>query len=167
MTEQTDDWNQDTSFGRNNAELKRQFLGGANWFFWIAVLSLVNSIIILFSGKWSFPIGLGITQVFEAFGEEGIARGLGEWLKIAVFLLNLAVVGLFVLFGYLARKGNVRAFITGLTLYVLDAVLFLFSGKIGEFFLYGGAILGVIIHAIAIYFIFSGLLAARKLNEYK
>lgn len=162
MTEQTDDWNKETSFERNNAELQRQMLGGANWFFWIAALSLVNSIISLFYGNWSFSLGLGVTQIFDA-----AARDAGEWLKIAVFLLDLVVVGLFVLFGYFARKGNMMAFITGLILYVLDSVLFFFTGKIGDFYLLSGAILGVIIHAVAIYFIFSGLLAARKLNEYK
>ncbi len=167
MTEQTDDWNKETTFERNNAELKRQMLGGANWFFWIAALSLVNSIIILFNGSWSFAVGLGTTQLFDAVGQAYVAGGAGEWLKTAVFLLDLVVVGLFALFGYFARKGNMMAFIIGLILYILDGILFFFSGKIGEFFLYGGAILGVIIHAIAIYFIFSGLLAARKLNEYK
>ena len=39
------------------------FLSGANWFFWIAGLSLVNSLIILFSGEWSFIVGLGATQI--------------------------------------------------------------------------------------------------------
>lgn len=167
MIEQNDDWNKETSFERNNAELQRQMLGGANWFFWIAALSLVNSIISLYGAGWGFSLGLGITQIFDAAGQAYVANGGGNWLKTAIFLLSLAVVGLFALFGYFARKGNMMAFITGLILYVLDAVLFFFGGKIGEFFLYSGAILGVIIHAIAIYFIFSGLLAARKLNEYK
>ncbi len=167
MIEQNDDWNKETSFERNNAELQRQMLGGANWFFCIAALSLVNSIISLYGGGWSFSIRLGITQILDAVGQSYVANGGGNWLKTAIFLLFLVVSGLFALFGYFARKGNMMAFITGLILYVLDAVLFFFGGKIGDSYRLSGAILGVIFHAIAIYFIFSGLLAARKLNEYK
>ena len=169
MFEQTDDddWKQETPFERNNAELERQMLGGANWFFWIAALSLVNSIISLYGGGWGFSIGLGFTQILDAVAHNYVASGGAEWLRTAVFLLDLAMVGLFVLFGYFARKANMMAFITGLILYILDAVLFFFSGRIGDFYHYSGAILGVLIHAVAIYFIFSGLLAARKLNELK
>ena len=169
MFEQTDDddWREDTSFERNSIELRRQMLGGANWFFWIAALSLVNSIISLYGGGWGFSIGLGFTQMIDALAHSYVAGGGGEWLKTAVFLLDLAIVGLFAVFGIFARRANMMAFITGLILYVLDAVLFFFSGRIGDFFHYTGAILGVLIHAVAIYFIFSGLLAARKLNETK
>ena len=168
MFEQTDDdWKENTSFEQNNAELKRRMLGGANWFFWIAALSLVNSVISLYGGGWGFSIGLGFTQILDAVAHNYVAGGGAEWLRTAVFLLDLAIVGLFVAFGFFARKANMMAFVTGLILYILDAVLFFFSGRIGDFYHYSGAILGVLIHAVAIYFIFSGLLAARKLNETK
>jgi hypothetical protein len=65
MFEQTDDddWRENTSFERKTSELEGRMLGGANWFFWIAALSLVNSIISLYGGGWGFSIGLGFTQL--------------------------------------------------------------------------------------------------------
>lgn len=169
MFEQTndDDWREDASFEQNSSELKRRMLGGANWFFWIAALSLLNSIISLYGGGWSFSIGLGFTQMIDALAHSYVQSGGGEWLKTAVFSLDLAIVGLFVAFGIFARRANMMAFVTGLILYILDAVLYFFTGRVGDFYHYSGAIIGVLIHAVAIYFIFSGLLAARKLNETK
>ena len=38
--------------------LENQFKSGAGWFFIIAGLSIVNSIIILSGGSWSFIVGL-------------------------------------------------------------------------------------------------------------
>lgn len=169
MFEQTndDDWRQETPFEQNNAELERRMLGGANWFFWIAALSLINSIISLSSGGWGFSLGLGLTQIFDSLGQSAVAHGMGGWVQTSMFLMNLAIIGLFVAFGVFARKANMSAFITGFIIYVLDTVIYIFIGKIGDFYLFSGAILGIIIHAVALYFIFSGLLAARKLNEYK
>ncbi|MCP4560303.1 MAG: hypothetical protein GY837_07230, partial [Bosea sp.] len=37
------------------------FRSGANWFYWIAGLSIANSLVILFQGEWGFVVGLGIT----------------------------------------------------------------------------------------------------------
>lgn len=169
MFEQTDDddWRQETPFEQNTAELLRQMLAGANWFFWIALFSLVDLIFSLFGIGWGFAVGLGVSQVFDSIGATLFGRGEGTWLNTAVILLDLVVIGLFALFGYFARKANMMAFVTGLILYVLDTVIYIFNGTIAirEFFNYSGAITGIIIHGVAIFFIFRGLLAARKLNE--
>ena len=63
--------------GKSINDLKYQteaaFKGGANWFFWIAGLSVINSLIITFGGEMSFVIGLGITQFID-----GISIALKE-----------------------------------------------------------------------------------------
>ena len=46
---------------------------GAGWFFTIAVLSGVNSVLQIFNAKIRFIFGLGITQVVD-----GMARGMGR-----------------------------------------------------------------------------------------
>ena len=46
-------------------ELHRQHISGAQWFFWVAALSVVNTLIGLSDSDWSFIIGLGITQMID------------------------------------------------------------------------------------------------------
>ena len=46
--------------------LERRVKSGANWFYWIAALSLVNSIIVMANGQWSFILGLGVTEIENA-----------------------------------------------------------------------------------------------------
>jgi len=47
-----------------NTELKNlvdTFNNGVSWFFFVAGLSVVNSLLVLFGADWSFIFGLGIT----------------------------------------------------------------------------------------------------------
>src|SRR4051794_40879026 len=46
--------------------LVQQGRNGANWFYWIAGLSLVNSVILLTGGNTFFFIGLGVTMMADA-----------------------------------------------------------------------------------------------------
>ena len=59
-----------------NLKVQGQFKSGADWFFWIAGLSIINSIILLAGGQWSFIVGLGITQIIDTIGLE-IAKQAG------------------------------------------------------------------------------------------
>jgi len=45
--------------------VEQQLKGGASWFVWIAALSVINSVILLSGGTWSFIFGLGITQIVD------------------------------------------------------------------------------------------------------
>jgi len=49
----------------NVASLQRQMKNGAYNFYWIAGLSMVTSIIIIFSTQPSFVVGLGVTQFMD------------------------------------------------------------------------------------------------------
>ena len=51
-------------------ELIRRYRSGVKWFYWIAGLSVVTSIIAMSGGHWSFIISLGTTQFID-----GIAKG--------------------------------------------------------------------------------------------
>lgn len=99
---------------------------GASWFFWIAALSAINSIIAITGGGRVFIFGLGVTQVVDAFAtvfEQELGLGRGSWLGIAGLALSLLVAGLIALIGYLARKGNSVVYLFGMGLYVLDGLL--------------------------------------------
>jgi len=135
--------------------LRHQLKSGANWFYWIAGLSLVNSVISLFDGNWNFAAGLGITQIFDGIARFSVEEGSGNWIKAVFFSLDLVVAGMFILLGVFANRRQSWAFIVGMTLYTLDGVILIFAGDI----------LGIIIHAVALYFLFRGFTAARQMVQ--
>ena len=87
-----------------------------NWFFWIAGLSALNTLLAFLHVDIAFIVGLGITQIFDALA----SRHGGAWLAL---ILDAMVLGIFALFGVVAGKGNSWAFIVGMVLYTLDAGL--------------------------------------------
>ena len=122
---------------------------GASWFYWIAGLSLVNSIAAISGGDWRFILGLGITQVIDAI----VDRASGG-AKAVVLFLDLLVAGGFVLFGVFAHKRHQWAFITGMVLFGLDGLIFLLVQDW----------LGIGFHVFVLYCLFRGLKACRQLN---
>jgi hypothetical protein len=128
---------------------ERQMKSGASWFYWIAGLSLVNSIAAFSGGSWRFILGLGITQILDALGNEFGGAG-----RIVVLMLDLIVAGMFVLFGVFAHKRHTWAFVTGMVLFALDGVVFLIAQDW----------LGVGFHVFVLYCFFRGLKACRELN---
>lgn len=134
-------------------ELEKRMLSGANWFFWIAVLSLINSVILLSSGQWSFLAGLGITQIIDALATQISAAG-GSGATIIALIMDITVAGFFVFFGLMARKRQGWAFIVGMVLYGLDGLLFLLAQSW----------LSIAFHLFALYGIYQGLRALNRLK---
>lgn len=138
----------------DNDDLLRRAKSGANWFYWIAGLSLINSIIFLFGGNLSFIAGLGITQMLDAVvdqisGSEGFSA-----VKIITFAVDAILAGVFILCGMWANKLEIWAFVVGMVLYILDTILLLAIG----------AYLPVAFHAFALFMIFRGFSAARQIK---
>jgi hypothetical protein len=103
--------------------------------------------------QWNFAVGLGITQFFDGLGMYLRSEGSPYSILAAVLAASLVVSGLFFVIGVFANRRIVSAFVIGIILYGLDSVLMLLVGDI----------LGIIIHAIALFFIIRGFLAARQL----
>ncbi|HEY9685642.1 MAG TPA: hypothetical protein V6C52_01565 [Coleofasciculaceae cyanobacterium] len=88
-----------------------------SWFFWIAGLSVVNSIGSLLHLDMAFVVGLGFSLILGSLAAE-----LGEaWSAIAI-TLNLAIIGFFAAMGYFAIQGGRWAFMLGILIYALDAI---------------------------------------------
>jgi hypothetical protein len=126
-----------------------QLKSGASWFYWIAGLSLVNSIVAFTGGDWRFFLGLGITQVFDALGQN-----IGSAGKAVVLVLDLVAAGTLVFFGVFAHKRHLWAFVVGMVLFALDGLLFLFVQDW----------IGVGFHVFVLYCLFRGAKACRELN---
>jgi hypothetical protein len=137
--------------------LREAMLSGANWFFWIAGLSFINTIIARLEGGWTFVMGLGFTQVIDVIASL-IEMEIGSEYATIVLLANLAidlvVIGIFVVFGILARHQHRWAFIAGMVLYALDALLVLWLEDY----------LALAFHAFALFGIYKGLAALRKIK---
>ncbi len=113
---------------------------GAKWFYWIAALSLVNSLVVIFGGQLHFVVGLGITSVVDE-----LAKGVGSGAGIVLALIiNGTVAGIFFLFGSFAGKAHKWAFIVGLVLYGLDGLLLLGAKDILSVAFHGYAIFGIV-----------------------
>lgn len=126
-----------------------QMKSGAGWFYWIAALSLVNSFSAFTGSDWRFILGLGITQIIDAFGNS--VEGAG---KIIALVLSLIVAGVLIGLGVLAGKRHTWAFIVGMVLFALDGLIFLLAQDW----------IGVAFHAFVLYCFFRGLQACRTLN---
>jgi hypothetical protein len=130
-------------------QLEARMRSGASWFYWIAGLSLINSIASLTGAQWGFIVGLGVTQIIDAF-----ADGLGGAAFAVALSLSILTAGIFILFGVFANKRHLWAFVVGMVLYTLDGLIF----AIARDWLAAG------FHAFVLYWLFNGFRAARLLR---
>lgn len=136
--------------------LDNKIRNGTNWFFWIAGLSLLNTILYLFGSTLTFVIGLGATQIVDGFMSV-LAREFGQGWTIIRFIglaIDVCIAGIFVLFGVLGRKRYRWSIIIGIILYAVDGILALLFK---DFF-------GVAFHAWALFGIASSLKSIKELE---
>ena len=139
--------------------LKTRLRNCTSWFYWIAGLSILNTVTSLFGLTITFVIGLGATQVVDAisnmlandFGGENsgiIFRGAG-------LFVNLILAGIIALFGFLSIKGKRWALITGMVVYLADATLLLIFQDW----------LGVLFHGWALFSLFKGISIMKSMSN--
>lgn len=134
------------------AGLYRVIGNGANWFYWVAGLSIINTVIALLGKDWVMLFGLGATMIFDS-----LIREVGTKAAIIGLPINLFIACVYVLFGYCASQRMRWAFITGSLFYVLDALLMMGAGYW----------IGVLFHAWVLFGIRRGMNAdttARRLE---
>ena len=127
-----------------------QLKSGGSWFYWIAALSLINSVAAFSGSHWRFIIGLGATQVFD-----GLGSGMGSGGKVVALVLDLLAAGFFVLLGVFGLKGQAWAFLVGLGLFALDGLVFVMAQDW----------LGVGFHVFVLYCLFRGFQACRAMKR--
>jgi hypothetical protein len=123
---------------------------GADWFFWLAILSVINSLVVFYYQTPNSPVALGITQWLD-----GTSAAFNGSMTAGELLTNILVAGVLAAFGFMARRGSDLAFVVGIFLYVIDAMLII---GLRDFFGFG-------VHLIALFFIVKGLLASRHIRE--
>jgi hypothetical protein len=133
---------------------RAQMQSGARWFYWVAGLSLINSLVAMTNSSWGFLAGLGITQFISGMAL-GMSESLGNAITVIALILNLSVAGFFVFLGFFAGKGHTWAFIIGIVVYALDALIFLVFG----------VWLSLAFHAFVLFCLIRGLVANRKWSQ--
>lgn len=130
---------------------------GANWFYWIAGLSVVNTIIYVAGPQWSFLAGLGLTQLADGLADVAIREGAPSIFKGVAIVFDAVIVAMFAFFGFYAGKRNWVVFLIGIIVYIFDGLLLLMLGDIP----------GPLFHAFALFFMVRGFIACRSLNSFE
>ncbi len=114
---------------------------GAQWFLWIFGLSVVNTLILYFGGNVSFMFGLGITQLFEGIYFEIF----GEFNALGL-IMSISISGIFGVLWYFAKRLSKPAFVVGMIIYTIDALILL---AFEDWLSFG-------VHGYALFMIFKG-----------
>ncbi len=117
-------------------------MSGASWFWWIAGLSIVNSIMIHSGSDRNFVIGLGFTLLADAIFLS---------IKPIAFAIDAVALAVFFGFGYLSRRGQLWAFVTGIVFYAVDAVIYVL----------GQDWMSVAFHGLALFYMIRGAKTLR------
>lgn len=138
--------------------VKNRINRGANWILWIVGISMVNTIMVLSGSENFFNLGLGVTFVFDILFHSKIHGGDGasqSILNVINVIFDCIVYSIFIGMWYLsARKFIKWGLAVAAILFILDTVIFIF---VGEF-------LPVLIHAVAIMYIWFGFSAFKEVE---
>lgn len=143
---------------REKVKAENQLKSGANSFYLIAGLSLVNSVLYILGVRLNFLIGLGITQLIDGIASaiaKDFGSSTGNIARAIAIIMDLIVAGIFILFGVFARKRAKWSFFIGTVLYALDGLLFLW---VKDF-------LSLAFHVFVLFWLINGLMAIDKLKQ--
>ena len=132
---------------------ERVVKSGAGWFVTVAVLSIVNSVLSMSNASIHFIFGLGIAQYVDLLAHQAGQSGLALDL-----IVNGGIAAVFVLFWHFARKGQQWAFLVGMGLYAVDALVML---------LFFHDVLAAAFHGYALYRMYMGMSGVPALQRYE
>ena len=135
-----------------HSELSDRFRSGANWFYWIAGLTLVTSVISLLGGGWRFFLSLGVTQLIDAIAVV-TAESLGDATKVVAIVLDIFISAMFAGFAFFAQKRQMWAYVLGMVVFLLDALI---SIVFIDF-------IGIIVHGFVLFMMIRGFVAGREM----
>lgn len=128
---------------------------GAHWFYWLAAASIVNSLVVFYFNTPNSMAAFGITRWIDGTSGALTAEGVVPPMLASALVVNILIALVFAAFGYLAARGSDIAFVLGIFLYLIDAMLII---GLRDFFGFG-------FHLVGLYFLIRGLLASRHLRE--
>lgn len=137
------------------AQQKALISGGTFWFLWIAFLTGMNLVLLIFNGNLHSVDGFGLASYTILDGIDGVISITERNLVFLGIFLNLLMFGIFVWIWLKSRKQHQKAYLTGLIIYGTDTFIHLFAK---EWF-------NVALHIFALLVLFAGynaLLNSKK-----
>jgi hypothetical protein len=125
------------------AQANPSIVSGAHWFWWIAALSLVNTVMIHSGSDTSFAIGLGFTLIADSLFRE---------VKLLAFGIDAIALGAIFALGWFGGRGHLWALVLGIALYTLDALIYVYFQEW----------MSVAFHGLALFYLFR---AAKQLKD--
>lgn len=141
---------------RRRMLLMKRAKDGINWFYWVALISVITTIIFVAGGTPNFFLSLGINQLVIGYTiAVGSGTQVGPLMHWVAGAIDLLFAGVFVIFGYRGSRSYRGWIVAGIILYALDGLIFA----------YLGVWLGVIVHAFVMYNLVRGLRAMDSLKR--
>lgn len=109
-----------------NVKQDKLIAGGASWFLWIGILSLLNIVLLIAQQNIQFIMGLGINYVILGV-VEGVKRSIGINLYLLGYVLTFLVSTFFWFIWKKSKSENKTVYLVGLILYGLDSLIFIFT----------------------------------------
>ena len=109
----------------------------------LAALSIINSLIVYLLEIRNLPFAFGFTQWIDGTTGTLTSQGLNPTLHFSWLLVDILIAVAFAGFGWFARKGSDLAFVVGMFLYVVDAMLAI---GLREFWGFGFHLIGSFLH---------------------
>jgi hypothetical protein len=142
----------------DTAEVRNLFASGRNgaaWFYWVAGLSLVNSIASFTGSEFGFALGLSVTQIADGLAARFVMNGAPTHVRGIALGFDLIVLAMVAGCGWLSQKRVLPVYALGMALYFVDALLFL------PFF----DIISIAIHGFALLCMWKGFQSYRQLAK--
>jgi hypothetical protein len=137
-----------------NAKLLRQVASASGWLWAFAAVSVVNLVLAHVQAPFRITLSVFASDLIYAVGQQ-----LGSIFIAVALVFDAIILGCFVFLGFQMKRWRGWAFITGIVLLAIDAVLI--------YCLTVFAIWPFVLHGLAIPFLWLGLKAAKRLNERK
>jgi len=132
------------------------FSNGANWFYWIAALTIINIVLIAVGSPIILAFGMAVPELgmYLAFDwDTGELDRTLMWSGIALGVILSAVCAAI---GWFSNQGNKMIFGVGIALIALDTLLFIFP-------LF--SIIALVVHGYALWAMVNGIFALIKLQR--
>ena len=113
---------------------------------------MITSVLSISGTNLRFFLSLGITQFIDGLAL-GLSQSVGSAGLVIGVVLNIFITAAFAVFGFFASKKHQWAFILGMALFGLDALILLLAVDV----------FAILFHGLALFYIFRGFQAAREL----
>jgi hypothetical protein len=128
---------------------------GANWFFVVAIFSVIASTVHFFGNSYLSLFNFGASQLVNGAPMGWINVETTPYSTTSALIINIGIAVVFAVIGYVARHRSSWAFLIGFFLYVFDSLI-----SIGLRDMWGFAF-----HMLMVFLIFKGLVATRRLYQ--